>query len=347
MAWVISIRFRRSKKTYYFDPAGLEYTIGNSVVVETAKGLEYGDVVSLPREVPDSELVAPLKPVLRLALPADEARVEDNSKREVEAMGIAAECIAARSLDMKLVDVEYTFDGKKIVFYFTADGRVDFRELVRDLAARFHTRIELRQIGVRDETKMLGGLGPCGRAVCCATFLSDFIPVSIRMAKEQNISLNPTKISGLCGRLMCCLQYEQAFYQEERSKSPKPGTDVLTPDGVGEIMEHYIVRRKFRVRVLLSDLSYDMREYPVDQVEVITAERRAEEIRKLEKQLGKTQQQVALEEEERADRARETRESQARSRANRPRPSNENKARSIDDLQIFRGNPDNGPPELP
>jgi cell fate regulator YaaT (PSP1 superfamily) len=205
---VVGVRFKKAGKTYYFDPGDLELNRGDNVIVETARGVEFGEVVMSPREVPDEEVVSPLKPVMRVATDEDRQQVKVNKAKEKEAMKICLEKIASHGLPMKLVDVEYTFDNSKIIFYFTAEGRVDFRELVRDLASVFRTRIELRQIGVRDEAKLLGGLGPCGRPCCCSSFLGEFQPVSIRMAKEQNLSLNPSKISGLCGRLMCCLKFE-------------------------------------------------------------------------------------------------------------------------------------------
>lgn len=343
MTMVVGVRFRRTGKNYYFDPSGFEYKQGDAVVVETSRGIEYADVTLLPREVAEEDIVAPLKPVIRVATEADRQRVRDNMAKEKEAMTIGLECIAARQLEMKLVDVEYTFDGKKIIFYFTADGRVDFRELVRDLAARFHIRIELRQIGVRDETKMMGGLGPCGRAVCCASFLNDFVPVSIRMAKDQNISLNPSKISGLCGRLMCCLQFEHEFYAQEKAKSPKAGADVITPDGPGEMVEHFILREKFRIRVTLPDLSFDIREYPCEEVRIVTPEERQAAVAEIEAKVGKTLLEVTADAESRADRARELRAAhQARARAPRPRPVNENKAQSINDISIFPEEPSKG-----
>lgn len=205
---MVGVRFKKAGKTYYFDPGDLELNRGDNVIVETARGVEFGEVVMSPREVPDEEVVSPLKPVMRVATDEDRQQVKVNKAKEKEAMKICLEKIASHGLPMKLVDVEYTFDNSKIIFYFTAEGRVDFRELVRDLASVFRTRIELRQIGVRDEAKLLGGLGPCGRPCCCSSFLGEFQPVSIRMAKEQNLSLNPSKISGLCGRLMCCLKFE-------------------------------------------------------------------------------------------------------------------------------------------
>ena len=214
MTTVIGVSFKRAGKMYYFDPNGMEMHIGDQVIVETARGMECGDVVTEIREVEDEEVVQPLKAVIRLATDEDRKRIAINTKKEGEAFEIGQARIAHHQLEMKLVDVEYTFDVSKIIFYFTANGRIDFRELVKDLASIFKTRIELRQIGVRDEAKMIGGLGSCGRPICCRTFLGDFQPVSIKMAKEQNLLLNPTKISGLCGRLMCCLKYEQDTYDE-------------------------------------------------------------------------------------------------------------------------------------
>ncbi|HBK84772.1 MAG TPA: stage 0 sporulation protein [Firmicutes bacterium] len=218
MPSVVGVRFKRAGKVYYFDPAQIELQTGDQVIVETARGLEYGEVVSPVREVQAEDVVAPLKAVVRKATPEDAVQLAENKRKETEAFAIGVDRIAAHGLEMKLVDVEHTFDGSKIIFYFTADGRVDFRELVKDLASIFRTRIELRQIGVRDEAKMLGGLGTCGRALCCSTFLGDFAPVSIKMAKEQNLSLNPGKISGLCGRLMCCLRYESEMAIRQKNE---------------------------------------------------------------------------------------------------------------------------------
>lgn len=243
MTKVVGIRFKKAGKIYYFDPAGFEVVKGDHAIVETARGIEYGEVVMDLKEVPEEELTAPLKPLIRKATEADARKVEENSLKEREAFKICEEKIANRHLEMHLVNVEYTFDVGKIIFYFTADGRIDFRELVKDLAAVFRTRIELRQIGVRDEAKMLGGIGCCGRPLCCATFLGDFEPVSIRMAKDQNLSLNPTKISGICGRLLCCLKYENDLYvgkkktkRKEPTIVPKPGMMVATPSGEGRVM---------------------------------------------------------------------------------------------------------------
>ena len=237
MAVIIGVRFKNTGKVYYFDPGQNQLEKGSLVVVETARGIECGEVVIPNKEVADSTIVKPLKPVLRPATPEDKRRAKENAEKEQRAMRVCQEKIAAHKLDMKLVDVEYTFDNSKILFYFTADGRVDFRDLVKDLASVFRTRIELRQIGVRDEAKMLGGLGICGRPFCCSQFLSDFQPVSIKMAKEQGLSLNPTKISGSCGRLMCCLKYEQDAYESLLRMTPKVGALVTTKEGKGVVCD--------------------------------------------------------------------------------------------------------------
>lgn len=239
MVCVVGVRFRRAGKVYYFDPDGLPIPVGAKVVVETARGVEYGEVAVGPKDVPDDDVVQPLKKVLRIGTEKDERIAEENRRKEKEAFAIAEKKIASHGLEMTLVDVEYTFDNSKVIFYFTADGRVDFRELVRDLASVFRTRIEMRQIGVRDEAKLLGGIGPCGRILCCTSFLGEFAPVSIRMAKDQNLSLNPSKISGLCGRLMCCLRYEQETY-EAAKKDPTlaPGyVPPIIPDEEDEIVQ--------------------------------------------------------------------------------------------------------------
>ena len=249
MATVIGVRFKNVGKVYYFDPNGQTYPQGTAVIVETARGTECGEVAMSAREVPEDSVVKPLKKILRAATEADLKTVAENRKKEQTAAAICKEKIAKHKLEMKLVNVEYTFDGSKILFYFTADGRVDFRELVKDLAAIFRTRIELRQIGVRDEAKMLGGLGICGRPFCCSTFLGDFQPVSIKMAKEQGLSLNPGKISGACGRLMCCLKYEQDAYEELIRTSPKTGMTVSTPDGEGTVVELSLLTGMVKVRL--------------------------------------------------------------------------------------------------
>ena len=249
MAVIIGVRFKNTGKVYYFDPGQNQLEKGSLVVVETARGIECGEVVIPNKEVADSTIVKPLKPVLRPATPEDKRRAKENAEKEQRAMRVCQEKIAAHKLDMKLVDVEYTFDNSKILFYFTADGRVDFRDLVKDLATVFRTRIELRQIGVRDEAKMLGGLGICGRPFCCSQFLSDFQPVSIKMAKEQGLSLNPTKISGSCGRLMCCLKYEQDAYESLLRMTPKVGALVTTKEGKGVVCDANILTGVVKVRL--------------------------------------------------------------------------------------------------
>ncbi len=264
---VIGVRFRTAGKIYYFDPGELEIKRGDHVIVETARGVEYGTVMLGVTEKPDEKVTQPLKPVIRIATPEDDARVEANHEREKSAFGICQEKIAKHGLEMKLIDVEYTFDANKILFYFTADGRVDFRELVKDLAGVFRTRIELRQIGVRDETKLIGGCGVCGRPLCCHSYLSDFIPVSIKMAKEQNLSLNPGKISGLCGRLMCCLKYEEETYEDLNSRLPRVGDQVTTPDGMqGEVQSVNILRQRVQVVVETGEDEKEARDYPVEEL---------------------------------------------------------------------------------
>ncbi|HWR39518.1 MAG TPA: stage 0 sporulation family protein [Patescibacteria group bacterium] len=239
MLTVVGIRFKKAGKIYYFDPGKIVLNLGDSAIVETARGVEFGDVVIESRQVEEKAVVAPLKPVMRKATPEDRAKVVENRQREKEAFRICGQKIASHGLPMNLVDVEYTFDVNKIIFYFTAEGRIDFRDLVKDLAGVFRTRIELRQIGVRDEAKMMNGIGCCGRSLCCSTFLGDFEPVSIRMAKDQNLSLNPTKISGICGRLMCCLKYESDSYGPRcKKKIPAPpvGREVITSEGEGKVV---------------------------------------------------------------------------------------------------------------
>ena len=272
MATVIGVRFRKAGKVYYFDPSGIWPRPGDNVIVETARGVEFGEVVTGSRSVSDQQIVTPLKKVIRIATEEDVRRADNNERREKEAFKVCQEKIVKHKLDMKLVSVEYTFDNSKIIFYFTANGRVDFRELVKDLASIFKIRIELRQIGVRDEAKMLGGLGSCGRQICCGAFLGDFQPVSIKMAKEQNLSLNPTKISGQCGRLMCCLKYEQDNYEAVLKRVPRVGKDVITPDGVGVIAEINCIKESVKVRVRVDDDSFDIREYPIDDVRRPSAE---------------------------------------------------------------------------
>ncbi len=258
---VIGVRFKSSGRIYYFDPLEFSFLEGDGVIVETARGQEYGEVAQVAMEVEETMIVSPLKPVVRPASDQDTSMREQNCAKEGDAFRVCQQKIEQHKLDMRLVSAEYSFNGSKLVFYFTADERVDFRELVKDLASQFRTRIELRQIGVRDEAKMLGGLGSCGRVVCCKAFLDDFHPVSIKMAKEQNLSLSPTKISGLCGRLMCCLQYEQACYEEMRHKMPHVNRDILTPDGIGFVVENNVITEKTKVRISMPDGSIDVREY--------------------------------------------------------------------------------------
>ncbi len=262
MTKVIGVRFRQAGKIYFFSPGKLHVKQGDKVIVETARGVEFGSVVSGPKEVPNETIMQPLKSVIRIATEEDKRNEERNREKEKEAFDVCLEKIRKHELDMKLINAEYTFDNNKVLFYFTADGRIDFRELVKDLAAVFRTRIELRQIGVRDETKIRGGIGICGRPLCCHTYLSEFAPVSIKMAKEQNLSLNPTKISGVCGRLMCCLTNEEETYEELNSHLPAIGDTVTTPDGLkGEVQSVSVLRQLVKVVVNLDDDEKEIREY--------------------------------------------------------------------------------------
>ena len=266
MIKIIGVRFRNAGKIYYFDPKKLPIKKGDHVIVETARGIEYGSVVADAREVTDDQVVQPLKPVIRIANADDNARDQRNKEKEKEAFRICLEKIRKHKLEMKLIDTEYTFDNNKVLFYFTADGRIDFRELVKDLASVFKTRIELRQIGVRDETKVVGGVGICGRELCCHTFLSEFAPVSIKMAKQQNLSLNPTKISGVCGRLMCCLKNEEDTYEYLNSRLPGIGDRVIADDGLkGEVQSVNVLRQLVKVLVDVQD-EKELREYKVEQL---------------------------------------------------------------------------------
>lgn len=275
MKKVIGVRFRTAGKIYFFDPGKLSVKRNDHVIVETARGIEYGTVVGNPREVDDDKVVQPLKPVLRIATERDDEQEAGNKLKEKEAFKICLEKIKKHGLEMKLIDAEYTFDNNKVLFYFTADGRIDFRELVKDLASVFKTRIELRQIGVRDETKIVGGIGICGRPLCCASYLSEFIPVSIKMAKEQNLSLNPTKISGVCGRLMCCLKYEEDTYEELNGRLPNIGDYVTTDDGLkGEVHSVSILRQLVKVIVTVNNDEKEIREYKVDQLKFRPKKRR-------------------------------------------------------------------------
>ena len=266
MIKVVGVRFRNAGKIYYFDPGKNEMEVGSHVIVETARGVEYGTVLIAPKNVDDSKVIQPLKPVIRVATAEDDKAEAKNKDKEKEAYRICQEKINKHKLDMKLVEAEYTFDNNKLLFYFTADGRIDFRELVKDLAAVFRTRIELRQIGVRDETKILGGIGICGRELCCKSYLSEFAPVSIKMAKEQNLSLNPTKISGVCGRLMCCLKNEEETYEYLNSRLPNMGETVTTIDGFkGEVQSINVLRQQIKVLIEVND-EKELREYKVDEL---------------------------------------------------------------------------------
>ena len=297
MIKVIGVRFRTAGKIYFFDPVQFDVKRGDHVIVETARGVEYGTVVCDPKEVEEDQVIQPLKAVLRVATAKDDEQEISNKEKEREAFKICLEKIRKHELDMKLIDAEYTFDNNKVLFYFTADGRIDFRELVKDLAAVFKTRIELRQIGVRDETKILGGIGSCGRPLCCHTHLSEFVPVSIKMAKEQNLSLNPTKISGVCGRLMCCLKHEEETYEELNKSLPNVGDFVNCTDGVrGEVHSVNVLRQLVKVIVEVND-EKEIREYRADQLrfkrrfkkeKMDVHDKELRELEKLEKQEKKS-----------------------------------------------------------
>ncbi|MDO5411197.1 MAG: stage 0 sporulation family protein [Lachnospiraceae bacterium] len=275
MIKVIGVRFRTAGKIYYFDPLDLDIKKNDNVIVETVRGVEYGKVVQGIREVDEETVIQPLKPVMRVATPQDDAVEAANKLKEREAFKICLEKISRHNLEMKLIDAEYTFDNNKVLFYFTADGRIDFRELVKDLASVFKTRIELRQIGVRDETKILGGIGCCGRVLCCHTHLPEFVPVSIKMAKEQNLSLNPSKISGCCGRLMCCLKHEEETYEYLNSRLPEIGDTVATPDGIrGEVHSVNVLRQLVKVIVVVDKDDKEIREYKVDELKFKPRRRR-------------------------------------------------------------------------
>ena len=289
MTKIVGVRFRTAGKIYFFAPGNLDIVRGNHVIVETARGIEYGTVVGDIRDIEDDKVVQPLKSVLRIATPKDDEQAAKNKEKEKDAFKICLEKIQAHGLEMKLIDAEYTFDNNKVLFYFTADGRVDFRELVKDLASVFRTRIELRQIGVRDETKIRGGIGNCGRPLCCHSYLSEFIPVSIKMAKEQGLSLNPTKISGVCGRLMCCLKHEEDTYEELNKKLPNPGDRVTTPEGdEGEVHSVSVLRQQVKVIVNENDEKV-IKEYAVEDLKFKRRHRREkvelspEELKELER----------------------------------------------------------------
>ena len=289
MKTIIGVRFRQAGKIYYFDPGKHEnIKRGTHVIVETAKGVEYGTVVLPPTQMPEEKIVAPLKGIIRVATKADEESESKNREKEKDAFAICLEKISKHGLEMKLIAAEYTFDKNKLLFYFTADGRIDFRELVKDLASVFRTRIELRQIGVRDETKLRGGIGICGRALCCHSYLSEFAPVSIKMAKEQNLSLNPTKISGVCGRLMCCLKNEEEAYEELNSHLPNVGSRVKTLDGLsGEVQSVSVLKQKVKVIVNLEDDEKEVREYSADELKFRQERRRDRHASETDKELKK------------------------------------------------------------
>lgn len=286
MTKVIGVRFRTAGKIYFFSPGKLEIKTGDKVIVETARGVEFGSVVTGPKEVEDDKITQPLKSVIRLATEDDKKKEEKNKEKEKEAFKICLDKIHKHGLEMKLIDAEYTFDNNKVLFYFTADGRIDFRQLVKDLAAIFKTRIELRQIGVRDETKILGGIGICGRCLCCHTYLSEFAPVSIKMAKEQNLSLNQTKISGVCGRLMCCLKNEQETYEELNKKLPGLGDTVTTPDGLtGTVHSVNVLRQRVKVIVEIND-EKEIQEFSVDDLKFRPRKKKVKVSEKELKELG-------------------------------------------------------------
>lgn len=271
MTKVIGVKFKENGKSYYFNPKNFDIKENDNVIVETIRGLEFGSVVFVGKEINEEELGTPLKDVIRVASKADEAKHEENIKKAKDAIGICEEKVKKHKLDMKLIDAEYTFDNSKIIFYFSAEGRIDFRELVKDLATIFRTRIELRQIGVRDEAKLLGGLGHCGREFCCHKFLCDFQPVSIKMAKDQGLSLNPTKISGACGRLMCCLSYEQQAYEEKIKRVPKVGSLVLTPVGEGTVVSSNILKEKIQVKLTGQNDAVNLEEFDAKDVKLVKA----------------------------------------------------------------------------
>lgn len=289
MKTIIGVRFRQAGKIYYFDPGrNMDIKRDTHVIVETAKGVEYGTVVLPPTQMPEEKIVAPLKGIIRIATKEDDECERRNREKEEGAFKICQEKIAKHKLEMKLIAAEYTFDKNKLLFYFTADGRIDFRELVKDLASVFRTRIELRQIGVRDETKLRGGIGICGRALCCHTYLSEFAPVSIKMAKEQNLSLNPTKISGVCGRLMCCLKNEEEAYEELNSRLPNVGSRVRTPDGLsGEVQGVSVLKQKVKVVVTLDNDEKEVREYQADELKFRRERRRDNRSSEADKELKK------------------------------------------------------------
>lgn len=341
MIKVVGIRFQKAGKIYYFDPCEFDLETGMHAIVETARGVEMGTVLIPPKDVEDEKVIQPLKPVLRIATDEDEKMVEKNKEKEKEAFAVCKEKILKHELDMKLVNAEYTFDGSKLLFYFTADGRIDFRELVKDLAAVFRTRIELRQIGVRDETKILGGIGICGRPLCCKTYLSDFVPVSIKMAKEQSLSLNPTKISGVCGRLMCCLKNEQDTYEYLNSRLPSVGDTVMTKDGAkGEVQSVSVLRQQVKVVIDNGD-EKELREYKVEELSF--RPKRRKDVKLTEEELKELQAleevgSVEAAEAPKENRGRDNRDNRKNkdkrdNRGNRDNSENENREVKEDSIQ--------------
>ena len=288
MAKIVGIRFKNTAKVYYFAPGKEKFKKGDGVIVETARGVEFGTVSIEVKEVDDSEIVQPLKPIIRKATQADLDRLKKNEEKAPEAVRVCNEKIAARGLEMKLINAEYTFDGSKIIFYFTAPGRIDFRDLVKDLASVFRIRIELRQIGIRDETRLLGGIAPCGRPCCCASCMSDFKKVSIKMAKTQGLSLNPSKISGLCGRLMCCLAYENDYYKDVYKKMPKIGSDVVSPDGKGTVISVNMLTYNVKVKIESKDGSLTYKDFKLEQLKSIKANTDDEKLTKDELEIAKS-----------------------------------------------------------
>ena len=288
MAKIVGIRFKNTAKVYYFAPGKEKFKKGDGVIVETARGVEFGTVSIEVKDVDDSEIVQPLKPIIRKATQADLDRLKKNEEKAPEAVRICNEKIAARGLEMKLINAEYTFDGSKIIFYFTAPGRIDFRDLVKDLASVFRIRIELRQIGIRDETRLLGGIAPCGRPCCCASCMSDFKKVSIKMAKTQGLSLNPSKISGLCGRLMCCLAYENDYYKDVYKKMPKIGSEVVSPDGKGTVISVNMLTYNVKVKIESKDGSLTYKDFKLEQLKSIKANTDDEKLTKDELEIAKS-----------------------------------------------------------
>ena len=288
MAKIVGIRFKNTAKVYYFAPGKEKFKKGDGVIVETARGVEFGTVSIEVKDVDDSEIVQPLKPIIRKATQADLDRLKKNEEKAPEAVKVCNEKIAARGLEMKLINAEYTFDGSKIIFYFTAPGRIDFRDLVKDLASVFRIRIELRQIGIRDETRLLGGIAPCGRPCCCASCMSDFKKVSIKMAKTQGLSLNPSKISGLCGRLMCCLAYENDYYKDVYKKMPKIGSEVVSPDGKGTVISVNMLTYNVKVKIESKDGSLTYKDFKLEQLKSIKANTDDEKLTKDELEIAKS-----------------------------------------------------------